>query len=172
MAKPKSVNWQMVDGSENIYETVRDLITRYHADTLEQLNFIIMWRYNNKMDKDGYIFINDITKSSDKVRELYEHDVIIGINKDIWEMLEQHERGAVIDTLLERITINCNKNGDPKEDDRSRILYRLRKSEIVCHDTIYRRFNTNITHIQDRIRNKLEENLPEKGSYSEKVLQE
>lgn len=175
MAKPKQVNWELLYSNDNdnaIYQLIYDLISKYHRNRIENVNCLVMWRHNNKMDKDGYIFIADINKSSDKVRELREHDVIIGINKNVWEMLSLNEKNTVIDTLLERITVSQNKSGEPKEDDRSRVIFRLRKPEVICHDTIRRRHSDSISNIRDKIRDKLNENLPQEGSYTHGVLRE
>jgi hypothetical protein len=171
--KPKAVNWDLIEEPE-LYTFVQDLIDRYHLGkhSIQGINFVLMWRHNVKQDADGYILLADITKSSDKVRELRPHDIIIGINKHTWDMLEYPEKCAVIDTQLERIAISVDKEDNPKEDDRSRTIYRLRRLEVVDENTIIRRHGTTIQTVQEKVQDKLSIGNAEEGSYIAQQLSE
>lgn len=167
MPKPKPVNWQLIDNDDELYDFVGDLIDKYHGGDrdLEGLNFVVMWKHNVKQDQDGYIVLADVTKSSDQARELRPHDVVIGINKDAWSVLEVDQRRVVIDCQLERIAVCVDKEGDPKEDDRSRRMYRLRRLEVLDDQTMQRRHSMTIHEVQQFVFDKFNTGDAEDGSY-------
>ena len=166
MPKPKLVNWQLIDQSDNEYTVVYDLIEKHHADLKEKgVIVLLMWRHNLKLDQDGYILLADITKTPDKYRELREHDFIIGINKDAWSTFDQQQKDVVIDTQLERIAFSLDKEDNIKEDDRSRNIYRLRNAANIDHETIKRRHNLVISDVVDVIVSKMTIGNAQKNSY-------
>jgi hypothetical protein len=146
--KPKPVNWDLIE-SEELYDIVGALIQKYHSQNLSNINYVLMWRHSIKTDQDGFTLVSSISKSSDQVRELRPHDVVIGINKSVWDRLKDNEKDAIIDYQLERIALCLDKEGNPKEDDKSRLIYRLRRSEVVDDATIKRRHGTTIQEIQE-----------------------
>ena len=168
MAKPKPVNWQLIEERE-LYEMTQELITKFHGGkgdhNIEDVNCILMWRHNVKQDQDGYILLADVSKSSDKMRELRPHDVVIGINKDAWSILDEDQKKVVIDSQLERIAICVDKEGEPKEDDQSRFLYRLRRLEVIDDHTMSRRHNMTINDVQQYVFDKFNTGNAEEGSY-------
>lgn len=171
MTKPKPVNWGIID-DQDLYEFVNDLIEKYHGgeNGIEGVNFVLMWRYNVKTDQDGYILLSSVSKSSDQVRELRPHDIIIGINKTAWHTLDDAQKRVVIDSQLERIAICVDKNGNPREDDQSRTIYRLRRQEVLDESTLKRRHGFTLQEVQEFVYNKLEEAGAEEGSYIADVL--
>jgi len=169
MSKPKPVNWELIENTDNpqLYTLVNGLIQKYHSgqEGILGVNIMLMWQFNIKPDQDGHIKVASITKSTDKNRELRDHDVIIGINKGTWEIMEQHQKEATIDNLLERIAVSKDSNDNPKEDDKSRIIYRLKNPETVVSSIIQRRHNTTVLEIQEFLIEKMETAGAEKGSY-------
>lgn len=190
MAKPKPVNWELINanhgvtptiddgGDTNIHNLVQELIDKYHSSVNQigsdniGLNFVLMWRLNVKMDADGYVVLADVTKSSDQNRELYPHDVIIGINKDAWSVLDVQQRKVVIDAQLERIAVCLDKDDNPKEDDRNRVLFRLRRIEVMDESTLLRRHGKTLKEVQDYIQKQFETGGAEDGSYVAETLSE
>lgn len=168
MPKPKPVNWQLIEEQE-LYDHTNELIEKYHGN-IQGVYCILMWRHNLKMDPDGYIPIADISKSPDKVRELRPHDFIIGLNKDAWSVLEPHHQTAIIDAQLERIALCFDKEGNPKEDDLSRPVYRLKRSEIIDDHTLQKRHGTTLQEIQEYVHDKFTNINAEKGSYIDKTI--
>lgn len=176
MAKPKPVNWQLIN-DDHLYEFVNDIIERYHGGDKEiggvGLNFVLMWRHNVKMDQDGYLVLADVTKSSDQYRELRPHDIIIGINKDAWSVLDTQQKKVVIDSQLERIAVCLDKDDEPKEDDRGRTVFRLRRVEVIDDQTLNKRHNMNMKEVQDFIYDQFKKAGAEEGSYiAEQLLSE
>lgn len=171
MAKPKPVNWGIIDDPE-LYNFVNGIIEKFHGGEkgIEGVNFVLMWRYNVKTDQDGYILLSSVSKSSDQVRELRPHDVIIGINKDAWSILDDAQKRVVIDSQLERIAVCVDKQGEPREDDQSRTIYRLRRTEVLDEPTLKRRHGLTLQEVQEFVYNKFEEAGAEEGSYVANVL--
>ena len=166
MPKPKLVNWQIIEETE-FYDRVGDLIQQYHSGdkSIEGVNFILMWRLNVKMDQDDYVLLTDITRSPDKMRELRPHDVVIGINKDAWSFLDEAQQAVVLDAQLERIAVCLDKEDNPKEDDRSRTVYRLRRPEVLDEATLQRRHGMTMQDVQEFIHDKFSTGDAEEGSY-------
>jgi len=156
MAKPKPVNWQLIE-DQQLYQFVQDIIDKHHSGSknIQGINFVLMWKHNIRQDKDEYIVLADITKSADKYRELRPHDIIIGINKKAWQFLDENQQAALIDTQLERVAVSLDKEGNPKEDDYARTIYRLKRSEVIDNETISRRHGSNIEEIQEYIRSQI-----------------
>lgn len=168
--KPKPVNWQLIPYSEDddgLYDQVNDLISKFHDgdDGIVGVGIILMWRHNIKMDQDDYVLLTDITRSPDKMRELHPHDVVIGINKDAWSILEEDHQAVVLDAQLERIAVCRDKDNNPKEDDRSRTIYRLRRPEVVDEATLKRRHGMTMQDAQEFVHDKFCTGDAEEGSY-------
>lgn len=170
MAKPKPVNWQIItDGY--LYDFVGDIIAKYYGEIID-VSYILMWRHNVKMDADGFLLLADITKSADKVRELRPHDVIIGINKDVWSMLNIDQKSALIDAQVARIAVCKDKQGNIKEDDKARTIYRLRRPEVVDDDdNLRRRYGAGLQDIYEFVCEELSRGKAEEGSYVADVMQ-
>lgn len=165
MAKPKPVNWELIE-DHDLYNFVGNIINTYYNE-INDIVYVLMWRYNVKPDQDGYLLLADISKSSDKMRELRPHDVIIGINKDIWNFFDDDQKSMIIDHQLQRVAKCVDKEGEPKEDDRSRPIYRLRRKEVLEN---YHRYNTTMRDVQEYILNKLQLGGAEENSYVGNVL--
>jgi len=180
MPKPKPVNWELLStaptvnrGDDNsIYDIVSRLIQQYYSGDksgLSNLGVVIMWRHNVRPDQDGFIPIADISRSSDKMRELMPHDVIIGINKSAWRVLSESQKQLIIDAQLSRVVVCLDKDGNPKEDDRSRIIYRLKRMEVIDDRELSRRHNTSLEKVQEYVSSKISGDFS-KGSYVDQAL--
>lgn len=164
MPKPKPVNWQYDEHDQTPRQMVLDLIQKYHQEIVGVVP-VVMWRHNIKMDPDGYVWLADVSKTPDKYRELHEHDVVIGINKDAWSVLDDQQRNILLDSQLERIAVAVDKKGVKKEDDRSRTIYRLRKEKLVDDHVLQRRHSLSISDVQEYVSKKFTIGDAEEGSY-------
>lgn len=175
MSKPKPVNWELIDNqsseANDPYKLLDNIKNKYHSgpNKLNDLNIVLMWRHNVRPDQDGYILIADISKSSDKMRELRPHDVIIGINKAAWRLLSDDQKQVVLDTQLERVVICMDQADNPKEDDRSRLIYRLRRVEVLDDQTMKRRYNMTMSDVHEYVFNRLKGDFA-KNSYVDKII--
>lgn len=190
----KPVNWGLIEYGDELYAFTNGILEKYHGNIKEEqgqeqpdensetsedvqsdkclANIVLMWRYNVKPDQDGYIMLATISKSSDQVRELHPHDFVIGINKDAWSVLDEQQRTVVIDAQLERIAVCLDKEGNPREDDRSRTIYRLKKTQAVDEQILQRRHGMSLHDVQEFVFNKLERAGAEAGSYVDQILSE
>jgi len=172
MTKPRPVNWQLID-DQSINNISQNLISKYHSgrDRLDNINIVYMWKHNVKPDQDGYLVITDISKSSDKVKELRPHDMIIGINKVVWSLLNDAQKNVVIDSQLERIAPCLDKDGNPKEDDKFRPIYRLRRPETLEDEKLVSRHGLNMQSVQSYVFDKLSGSY-ERDSYIGTTMRE
>ena len=168
MSKPKPVNWSVDQSSDGPFTYLADLITKYHSD-VQNVHCIALWRDNVKPDQDGVILLADISKSPDKFREIYPHDFIIGVNRAVWGLLDDCQRKIVLDSQLERIAVSTDKDGNPREDDRSRAVYRLKKTQTVDNETIISRHGFSLDDIHEFVCEKLGGDVKD-GSYAAGVL--
>jgi hypothetical protein len=154
VSKPKPVNWEFIKNTQpegdGLYQLSESLIRQFHSGNkgIDGVGILFMWRFNIKPDQDSYVYLADVTKSSDKVREIMPHDFIIGINKAIWPLLDHQKKKVIIDSQLERIARCFNKDDSPKEDDKSRPIYRLRRLEVMDDKTLNRRHAMNLGDVQ------------------------
>ena len=176
MTKPKPVNWELINNNDAIgkpiYELTDKLIKQYYSvgtTSLENLGIVIMWRHNVKPDIDGFLLLSDISKSPDKVRELMPHDMVIGVNKMAWDLLNDQQKAVVIDTQLDRVAVCLSKDGEPKEDDKFRLIYRLRRIELADDEKMLKRHGTTMANTQEYILEKML-GAYEKGSYFDRNL--
>lgn len=192
----KPVNWGLIEYGDELYSFTNGLLEKYHGNPEQPLvesgdsekpegskgseepkqkyipNIILMWRYNVKPDQDGYILLANISKSSDQVRELRPHDFIIGINKDVWDMLDAQQKTVVIDSQLERIAICLDKDDNVREDDHGRVIYRLKKQQVIDEQILQRRHGLTLHEVQEYVCDVFSRAGSEKGSYVDKVLSE
>ena len=158
--KPKAVNWDLITretDSYDVYKMLDDLMAKFHQD-IQGVIIVIMWRHNLKIDVDGHVQLADISRTADKYRELHEHDFILGLNKDTWSMLDDSEKRTVMDSQLNRIAISTDQDGEPKEDDRSRTVYRTKKEQVTLADnesTLTRRHGHSMAEIQNKVASKM-----------------
>lgn len=169
MPKQKPVNWQYDEQAP--LDLVLDLIKKYHSE-IEGIVPIVMWRHNIKADPDGYVWLADVSKTPDKYRELREHDIIVGLNKDAWSFMDATQQAVVVDSLLERVAVSMDKQGNKKEDDKNRTIYRLRKERIVDDAVLQRRHGLLISDVQEFINQRFATAGAEEGSYVAQQLTE
>lgn len=174
MAKPKAVNWTLINNQSEddieIYTLMSDLMMKFH-DEVKGAVIILMWRHNLKLDPDNYIDLADVQRTNDKFRELREHDFIIGLNKDAWSFLDDQQKLVVVDSQLERIALSKDKEGEAKEDDRSRVIYRLKKEQVVDEETLVRRHGLAFSDVMNHVCERMTTVDAEEGSHVANVLE-
>jgi len=164
--KPKPVNWSSVDDDSDVYEIMNNLLRMYHSDLSEKSLVVVpMWRHGWKIDADRYLTLAEISKSPDKYRELREHDLILGVNKIAWSLLDQVQKEVVIGTQLARVAIATDKAGNVKEDDNSRTIFRLKREQSIDSELMIKRYGgvrcVTLTDVIEFVVSKTEEELKE-----------
>lgn len=143
--KPKRLTYELIrdePGSigRQAYEMLRELVRRYRDD-LADARIALAWCTSWKPDADGKVTIGKCRKASDLDRELMEFDFIILLSKAFWLDLQvtDEQRRALLDHELMHAAVKIGENGEPEEDAKGRIVYRVRKHDIEeFTDTIRR----------------------------------
>jgi hypothetical protein len=134
--KPKAINFELIppmDGSHEPepYRILREIRDKHHPD-LWQANIALAWRKNFKRDVDGHLVLGRCVKASDLNRECAPYDFVILLNREVWqdsEFLPEKKR-ALVDHELCHAARAHGKDGEPKEDERGRPIWRMRKHDI------------------------------------------
>jgi len=88
------------------------------------------WRMGWRADADGHLRLGQCRKRGDLDRELDGFDFIIMLNREAWPTLNDKQKRALIDHELCHAQLSMDADGNPKRNDRDRLVCRLRK-----HDT-------------------------------------
>lgn len=112
------------------YEIMDRLIKTERAD-LKDVKIGIAWSLGWRPDADGNLTLGKCCKRADLDRELDEYDFIIKLNKDAWQTLSDEHKERLIFHELEHAQLSLDSNGDPKKDDRGRLVCRTRKHDFA-----------------------------------------
>lgn len=137
MSKPKIVNFELVKGLTEAgyptepYEILAEVRNQSHPD-LSDADIALAWRKSTKPDKDGHLVLGKCKKVGDLQKEFIPFDFIILLNREVWDDPEftPDKKRALIDHELCHADISLDKEGIPKEDDRGRLVYRMKKHDI------------------------------------------
>jgi putative metallopeptidase len=134
--KPKRLAYELIrdePGSigRQAYVMLRELISAFRRDLVDA-RIALAWCTSWKPDADGRVTIGKCRKASDLDRELMEYDFIILLSRTFWLDLEvtDQQRRALLDHELMHAAVKCTESGDPEEDAKGRIVYRVRKHDI------------------------------------------
>lgn len=125
-----------------MYRRLRELIDRYHGELREAriaLGFCTAW----KLDVDGIQKLGMARRASDLDRELHAWDFVLLFNREFWE--HPQTTAIVRDALLDHELTHCTVRRDPEthapmENDRGKILYRIRKHDLEEFTVIVQRY--------------------------------
>jgi hypothetical protein len=134
--KPKAINFELIppmDGSHEPepYRILREIRDKHHSH-LHHAKIALAWRKNFKRDVDGHLVLGRCVKASDLNRECAPYDFVILLNREVWqdsEFLPEKKR-ALVDHELCHAARAHSKDGEPKEDERGRPIWRMRKHDI------------------------------------------
>ena len=121
-----------------------DALVRKHHRHLTEAKIALLWRTGWKADKDGRLTLGQAKKASDLSRELVDYDFAILLNYEVWVEREFDEdaRKAVLDHELCHCAVDLDDHGNPREDDRGRKVWRVRKHSVEEFTEIVRRYGT------------------------------
>jgi len=136
-AKVKAVPYTLIprdsDVGRPMYERLHMLIDEHHEE-LSQLNvrIALAWATAWKADVDGRVVLGKCKKASDLDRELAPYDFVILLNREFWQnpRVTDLQRSALMDHELMHAAIAYDEQGDPKHDERGRVVYRIRKHDL------------------------------------------
>jgi hypothetical protein len=90
----------------------------------------IAWRLGWRADTDGHLRLGTCQKRTDLDRELDGFDFMLLLNKEAWPQLNERQKRALIDHELCHAQVVIDSDGNPRKNDRDRLLCRIKK-----HDT-------------------------------------
>lgn len=127
----KKVNVLRADETADaaVYELMRSLIASYHPHLVDA-DIVIVWRTGWKEDADDRLILGQMHKASDMEREINGYDAAMLLNKEAWAKFDVRQRAALVDHELLHLDVARDDAGDPKEDERGRTVYRIRKHDI------------------------------------------
>lgn len=115
------------------YRIMEDLVARFH-EHLVDAKIAIAWNVGPaKEDADGRKTLGKVKKGTDLDRELAPFDFVIVLEHSSWNQAGFTERQmyALLDNMLCRCAVAKDKNGETKIDEKDRVVYRIRKPDVV-----------------------------------------
>lgn len=117
-----------------LYALLRELVHAHHRE-IAAAKIALAWNLTWQPDADGRVILGQCRKVSDLEREVFElsgFDFVIILRREFWNDLcvTQDQRRALLDHELCHATVAMDDHGEPLEDERGRIVYRLRKHDL------------------------------------------
>jgi len=125
---PRDVEWGRL-----MYEQLYQIIDQYHEELSQtDVRIALAWSRSWQPDVDGRLTLGKCVKASELHRELAPFDFCILLNRDFWrnERVTAVQRRALLDHELMHAAVARDENGDPKVDERGRVMYRMRKHDL------------------------------------------
>lgn len=113
------------------YQILDRLVKKHHGQLVDA-NIAIAWRFGWSKDADGRLKLGQAKKGSDLDRELHQYDFVILLNHEAWNQggLNQKQKDALVDHELCHCEVSMDTNGEPKQDEQGRTVYRIRRHDI------------------------------------------
>lgn len=111
------------------YRLMEEILQRDHGH-LADAKIGIAWRMGWRSDTDGHMRLGQCRKRGDLDRELDGFDFMLLLNKEAWPGLNETQKRALVDHELCHAQIVIDSDGNPKKNDRDRLVCRIKK-----HDT-------------------------------------
>ena len=146
-SKPKKVSYRLIpadsDEGRPMYRLLEELVAAHHED-LTQARIALAWCTSWKPDVDGIVTLGKCRKASDLDRELAAFDFVILLRQSFWQdpLVTDVQRRALLDHELCHGTVKLDQHGEPVEDERGRLVYRLRKHSIEEFTEVIERYGT------------------------------
>jgi hypothetical protein len=110
------------------WSLMEEIKAKEHAN-LEGAKIAMAWRIGWRSDADGIMTLGMCRKRGDLDRELDSFDFVILLNQEAWKGLNTAQKRALIDHELCHAKIVVDSDGNPKTDDRDRLVCRIRKHD-------------------------------------------
>lgn len=111
------------------YRLLSEIRSRDHAH-LAEAKIGLAWRMGWRTDTDGHMRLGQCRKRGDLDRELDGFDFIILLNKEAWPALNEKQKRAVLDHELCHAQLSFDADGNPKYNDRDRLVCRVKKHDV------------------------------------------
>lgn len=111
------------------YVILDELVAGPHGH-LKDAKIALAWRLGWRADADNHLTLGKLRKRGDLDRELDSFDFVILLNKEAWETLSEPHRRALVDHKLCHAELSYDNDGNPKLDDRGRLVCRVKKHDV------------------------------------------
>lgn len=111
------------------YKILAELLSANHGH-LADAKIGLAWRMGWRSNPDGILTLGQCRKRGDLDRELDGFDFVILLNKEAWPVLNEKSKRALLDHELCHANIVIDANGEPKKNDRDRLVCRIRKHDV------------------------------------------
>jgi hypothetical protein len=132
-AKRKKVNVTPIertdDGGPECYAILDRLVAADRTDLVD-IRIALAWRSGWTVDKDGHLKSGKCCRPNEVSRSLMEFDIVILLNDALWPLLNAMQREELVFHELMHIVVVLDEQGQPKRDQKERIVLRMRKHDI------------------------------------------
>ncbi|HUX01769.1 MAG TPA: putative metallopeptidase [Phycisphaerae bacterium] len=135
MGKPKPVTVELIEENDSSGERalpyrILDEFVRTHHPHLAEAKIALAWNDAWAEDADGKVQLGQAKKASDLDRELHGHDLVILLNRSWWNQFQPEQQRALMDHELCHCEVAKDDDGETKQDEKGRIVYRIRKHDV------------------------------------------
>lgn len=140
---PKKVAYTLLSRAEHPseYKLVDTLVKAHHSE-LKDARVALAWCTSWRADVDGRAKLGQCRRATELDRELMAYDFVILLQKDFWTnvTVSNEQRTALVDHELCHASVKLDPyTHEPIEDERGRVVYRLRKHDLEEFDEIAER---------------------------------
>jgi hypothetical protein len=113
------------------YRILQELIGKYRSD-LDDAEIVILWRAGWRSDADGWTQMVNVKKAGDVDRALsVKADFAVMLNKELFPRLPERMKAIYLHHALEHMQPLIDTDGEQKQDDKGRKLWRVKKRHDV-----------------------------------------
>lgn len=162
--KQKKLTYKVIepksDDGKRAYRMLRELVGTYHGELEEnKARIALAWALSWKPDGDDRTVIGKCKLVGALERELMPYDFVIVLNESFWhdEAVTDKQRLALLDHELSHAAVKLDAAGDPVEDERGRVVFRIRKHDIEEFSAVVGRhglYKSDLVAFFDEVREK------------------
>ena len=142
---PKAVKVTMIQHTDaqgmvtEPYAIMERLIGECRPELAEAV-IVLFWHEGWTADADEVLQLGACRKRTDIDRELSDCDFLIELNREAWRPMLPEKREQLVFHELMHAQLVFDENGDAKRDERSRLLCRVRKHDVMGFRFEYERY--------------------------------
>ncbi len=121
------------------YRVMESIIATDRKD-LAGVKIGIAWHTGWRPDADGVRTHGKCVRRSDLDRSLDSYDVMIVLNEQSWQAFDDAQKERLLFHELEHAQIARDKNGGPLEDDKGRVVIRMKRHDVADFACVIERF--------------------------------
>jgi len=130
------------------YRIMEELVEKHHSQ-IKDAKLAIAWRFGWGADPDGHLRLADCKKGSDLDRSMHGYDFVFLVNHEAWNQgrLDEQQKRLLIDHQLCHAAVCMDSNGEPKQDEKGRQVFRKRKHDVEEFTEVMSRYGTDINRL-------------------------